>query len=270
MQSLRYMNGVNGNEGLSTFLEILNAPLNDMIVTKEMMDNDYIPKYLPYMYPAQEVPHDVQKVIAHEYTNWVDPEDATRMFVKYAGDVTYNVDSMHLRTLRADGEGSRTWVYSFEANIDQHLLQTADWATTANHGDELAPLFGYQIDYKKAFNMDDYQPPAWELDLSERMMTFWTNFAKHGNPSGNDSITWPEYEQDSMRHLVLDRTDSIGTRQFAREVAFWRELVPDMMAANEACTKDKGPGDMIASSANSAVKYFGLYITISFATLLLM
>ncbi|WAQ93571.1 hypothetical protein MAR_006042, partial [Mya arenaria] len=172
------MNGVNGNEGLSTFLEILNAPLNDMIVTKEMMDNDYIPKYLPYMYPAQEVPHDVQKVIAHEYTNWVDPEDATRMFVKYAGDVTYNVDSMHLRTLRADGEGSRT------------------------------------------------------------------------NPSGNDSITWPEYEQDSMRHLVLDRTDSIGTRQFAREVAFWRELVPDMMAANEACTKDKGPGDMIASSAN--------------------
>ncbi|XP_052807957.1 neuroligin-4, Y-linked-like [Mya arenaria] len=146
MQSLRYINGVNGNEGLSTFLRILNAPLNEMIVTKEVLDNDYIPKFLSYIYPGQEVPPEVQKVIAYEYTNWVDPEDATRMFIKYAGDVTYNVESMDLRTLHLKGEGSRIWVYSFEANMDQHLLSTPDWATTANHGDDLAPLFGYQID----------------------------------------------------------------------------------------------------------------------------
>ncbi|XP_052805383.1 fatty acyl-CoA hydrolase precursor, medium chain-like [Mya arenaria] len=266
MQSLAYINGLNGNEGLSNLIMMANGPLNDVRINKTTMDNSLIPMMLPFVFPGHEVPHHVLKNIALEYTNWTNPDDATEMFVKYAGDVAYNVESAELRNLHAKGDASRTWVYSFDAVIDQHMLPTPDWATKANHADDLAPIFGYQMDYKEAFNISNYQPPAWELDLSERMMTFWTNFAKYGNPSGNDTVRWPEFELDSMKHLVLDKTDSIEARQYAREVSFWREVVPGLLEANADCGKEPKHGT--ASSAINVFTY-SRYCSILFFTFLL-
>jgi len=72
-------------------------------------------------------------------------------------------------------------MYNFEAQLQNHLLKTPSWAKGANHADELMPVFGYAItEYGLLANLPNINPPEWELDLSEIMMTFWSNFAKYG------------------------------------------------------------------------------------------
>jgi para-nitrobenzyl esterase len=72
----------------------------------------------------------------------------------------------------------------------------------AFHGAEIAYVFG------------NLQPPRpWQdVDraLSAAMMSYWINFAIHGNPNGAGLPPWPAYE--AVRDTVLTFGDTIGTR----------------------------------------------------------
>ena len=40
--------------------------------------------------------------------------------------------------------------------------------------------------------------------LSQKMLDFWTNFARYGNPNGNAETVWPAYTNASPKFMVLD------------------------------------------------------------------
>ncbi|XP_065886689.1 crystal protein-like [Dysidea avara] len=81
------------------------------------------------------------------------------------------------------------WVYNFD-----HAASFEFWAANASycdghtcHGEEIAflihnaPLAGFH--YTKD-----------EEKLSEQIITYWTNFARYGNPNGaNGNLDWPQY-----------------------------------------------------------------------------
>ena len=70
-------------------------------------------------------------------------------------------------------------------------------AGLAYHSAEIEYVFG-NLDWKKiSWRPEDYK-------LSEEMGTYWTNFARTGNPNGGDLAEWPKYgERDgySVMHL---------------------------------------------------------------------
>jgi para-nitrobenzyl esterase len=78
-------------------------------------------------------------------------------------------------------------------------------STGAFHSDEIEYVFG-NLDSRKGahFTPDDYK-------VSDLMQTFWTNFAKTGDPNGTGAPRWPAY-------------DAAGNWQVMR-------LVPDAAAA---------------------------------------
>ena len=41
--------------------------------------------------------------------------------------------------------------------------------------------------------------------LSRRIAAAWANFARTGDPNGEDVPVWPRYEADSRRKLIFDR-----------------------------------------------------------------
>lgn len=49
-----------------------------------------------------------------------------------------------------------------------------------------------------------YTPSPAERQLSAALTSYWTNFAKYGDPNGRGLVTWPRYEPDSERILNLD------------------------------------------------------------------
>jgi carboxylesterase type B len=71
-----------------------------------------------------------------------------------------------------------------------------------------------------------YNFSAGEDDLSKRMVTYWTNFAKTANPNSPVSVqpTWPLYSQavDQSMELTVPPTVQSGLR--ASYCNFWDSL----------------------------------------------
>ena len=74
---------------------------------------------------------------------------------------------------------SKAWLYFF----DQHPARTAG----ATHGSEIAYVFGHLGGPRGATPSDD------DRSISDAMATYWTNFAKHGDPNGRGVPTWPAF-----------------------------------------------------------------------------
>ncbi len=69
----------------------------------------------------------------------------------------------------------------------------------ATHGAEMSYVFG---------NPDPHQPAPSAADtaLSERMMSYWVNFAKLGNPNGAGLPNWPAFTENTPQVLYIDGT----------------------------------------------------------------
>jgi len=68
--------------------------------------------------------------------------------------------------------------------------------TYAFHSDDIEYVFG-TLDTRPGF-----QVSAADRKLSDQMMTYWTNFAKTGDPNGSGLPNWPKYDsEDSLIHL---------------------------------------------------------------------
>ncbi len=78
----------------------------------------------------------------------------------------------------------------------------ADWG--AAHGAEVPYVFG---------NLEPGAFPGgmqWRpLDriVSDRLMTYWTNFAKTGNPNGGTLMPWPRFEPHDPKVIFIDQPD---------------------------------------------------------------
>jgi para-nitrobenzyl esterase len=74
----------------------------------------------------------------------------------------------------------------------------------AFHGDDLEYVFG---------TLDTRPDSVWRPEdrtLSERMMSYWTNFARTGNPNGPGLPVWPEDDEDeSVIHLDSSITSGL-------------------------------------------------------------
>ncbi|WAR16079.1 EST2E-like protein [Mya arenaria] len=236
-RELNFMTGTNGQEGhlwLSFAVGSLDQELIDNVkITDEDIKTIWTPSMLGLTFIGQAIPEAVRDLVALEYTDWQNPTDARMQFVKLSSDVFFNIPGTEMGLMHANSSNTRTFMYNFRPSLDQRLVPTPDWATQANHGDEIAPVFGYSLDYEFLYKKTGYRPPEWELDLSERMMTYWSNFAKFGNPNGDGVETWPEYNMDTLKSYVFDRTDSVEDRLYTREVKLLREIVPALLDATK-------------------------------------
>jgi para-nitrobenzyl esterase len=48
--------------------------------------------------------------------------------------------------------------------------------------------------------------------LSRRLQAYWVNFARTGNPNGDELVAWPEYDPEADQWLVFGIEDSVQQR----------------------------------------------------------
>jgi para-nitrobenzyl esterase len=78
----------------------------------------------------------------------------------------------------------------------------------AFHSDDIEYVFGTLATRPGAV----WRPEDWKL--SEQMMSYWTNFARTGDPNGQGLPEWPKYgEGDSIIHLDSTITSGPDTRR---------------------------------------------------------
>jgi para-nitrobenzyl esterase len=112
--------------------------------------------------------------------------------------------------------GEPTYRYHFELRATPSKYHQGTWAF---HSDDIEYVFG-TLDTR----------PGWTVrpedrKLSEEMMSYWTNFAKSGDPNGPGLPTWPKYDKDdSLIHL--DSTITSGPDKLRARYEFLVEGMP--------------------------------------------
>ncbi|KAK0142537.1 Bile salt-activated lipase [Merluccius polli] len=97
----------------------------------------------------------------------------------------------------------------------------------ADHADDLQYVFGKPFTTPKAYG--DAQK-----DLSGFLISFWTNFARTGDPNVGKSkvpVTWPRFTSTDQKYLEInskmDRT-YVGQKMRTRFVHFWTDTLPSL------------------------------------------
>jgi para-nitrobenzyl esterase len=112
--------------------------------------------------------------------------------------------------------GQPVYRYHFELRATPSKYHPGTWAF---HSDDIEYVFG-TLDTR----------PGWTVrpedrKLSEAMMSYWTNFAKTGDPNGPGLPAWPKYdEDDSLIHL--NSTITSGPDKWRARYEFLMEGMP--------------------------------------------
>jgi para-nitrobenzyl esterase len=98
---------------------------------------------------------------------------------------------------------SKAYYYYF----DQHPDYPAD-SLQAGHGSP----HGMEVEYvfKHVTGGATGKPSASDLVISDAMATYWTNFAKYGDPNGNGMPRWPEYSDEHPELMYFSGTAHSG------------------------------------------------------------
>ncbi|MGB6192777.1 MAG: carboxylesterase family protein, partial [Terracidiphilus sp.] len=103
--------------------------------------------------------------------------------------------------------GSPVYRYHFELAAPPSKFHPG---TFAFHSDDIEYVFG-TLDTRPGYTVRDE-----DRTLSDQIMTYWTNFARSGDPNGPGVPTWPEMgTNDSLIHLnnpITSGPDTLGAR----------------------------------------------------------
>jgi para-nitrobenzyl esterase len=172
--------------------------------------------FLPSMVSSQAGPEEYRQYLQKAFGR--DAEKIWELLpVKSSAEVWHRLDQLftakwfgawaHFMATTAPSP-QHTWFYRFTRQIPQ-------WATEvlaedsgqsqipyeklgACHSAELFYVFGF-TKLLLGFFIKDWA-------LSEQIMTYWTNFAKSGNPNGGDLPEWPPYgASEPHRYLEIGR-----------------------------------------------------------------
>ncbi|KAM9389901.1 neuroligin-4, X-linked isoform 2-T2 [Phaethornis superciliosus] len=235
------MLGVNQGEGLKFV---------DGIVDNEdgVSPNDFdfsVSNFVDNLYGYPEGKDTLRETIKFMYTDWADkenPETRRKTLVALFTDHQWVAPAVATADLHAQ-YGSPTYFYAFYHHCQSEMKP--NWADSA-HGDEVPYVFGIpMIGPTELFNCNFSKN---DVMLSAVVMTYWTNFAKTGDPNQPvpqdtkfihtkpnrfEEVAWSKYNPKDQLYLHIGLKPRVRDHYRATKVAFWLELVPHLHNLNE-------------------------------------
>ncbi|XP_036002597.1 neuroligin-2a isoform X1 [Fundulus heteroclitus] len=232
--------GVNQGEGLK-FVD--DSEDNDGISAAAF---DYtISNFVDNLYGYPEGKDILRETIKFMYTDWADRDNGDmrrKTLLALFTDHQWVAPAVATAKLHAEFQ-SPVYFYTF-----YHHCQTEtrpEWADAA-HGDEIPYVFGVPM-----IGATDLFPCNFsknDVMLSAVVMTYWTNFAKtgdpnlpvpqdtkfiHTKPNRFEEVIWTKFTPKDKQYLHIGLKPRVRDNYRANKVAFWLELVPHLHSLHE-------------------------------------
>ena len=120
------------------------------------------------------------------------------------------VCTTHDTALLASAAGRPVWMYNFDIPATVSAGPDSE-PLGATHGAELVYVFGTST----LFTPESAKTAA-------LMQTYWTNFAKQGDPNGTGLLEWPLFSEAQQSRVNFSTAPSVVSDFRAKECAFWR------------------------------------------------
>ncbi|XP_068941910.1 cocaine esterase-like [Petaurus breviceps papuanus] len=203
--------GVNNHE----FGWIIPMQLN-IPIFKENMDKKSIQSALQNS--VLGLPPKLGQLMMEEYLrDTEDPGEYRAQFQEMVGDLMFVIPSLKVAKYQ-HSPSSPVYFYEFQHRPSMFRGRKPDFVK-ADHSDEVPFVFGVP------FLGEGTEE---EKLLSHRMMSYWANFARHGDPNGADLIHWPVYEPKE-EYLQLNLQLSVGKSLKKDKWEFWTKTLPQKM-----------------------------------------
>jgi len=119
-----------------------------------------------------------------------------------ARDAAFGWHTWSWARLQSRNGKSKVYYYYFDQHPD-YPKDSPRYGYGSPHGQDVAYVF---------MNLDPSNPQTTESDMeiSEAMGTYWTNFAKHGHPNGGSVPDWPDFSEANPVVMYLGPTPYTG------------------------------------------------------------
>ncbi|XP_072492053.1 pyrethroid hydrolase Ces2e-like isoform X2 [Notamacropus eugenii] len=185
---------------------------------KEEMTREDIKEIL--LNPFMRIPPAIVYLMMDEYLgNIEDPRELRAQFQEMMGDLVFVIPALKVAKYQ-QSPSSPVYFYEFQHRPSIFKDLRPDFVK-ADHGDELRFVFG--ATFLRGATEE-------EKLLSQKIMTYWANFARNGDPNGADLFQWPAYNQNE-EYLQLDLQLSVGKGLKAEKVDFWMKSLPQKKEA---------------------------------------
>uniref|UniRef100_A0A8C0ZRZ8 Carboxylic ester hydrolase n=1 Tax=Castor canadensis TaxID=51338 RepID=A0A8C0ZRZ8_CASCN len=161
------------------------------------------------------LPPECGDLLMEEYMG--DTEDPQTLLVQYLeimGDAIFVVPALQVANFQRSHGPVYFYEFQHRANFIKDIKPPH---VKADHGDEILFVFG------SSFCGIDLTEEE-EL-LSRRMMKYWANFARNGNPNSKDLPHWPMFNQEEQ-YLQLNIQPTVGRALKVSKLQFWTKTLP--------------------------------------------
>jgi para-nitrobenzyl esterase len=97
---------------------------------------------------------------------------------------------------------SKVFVYYFDQHPD-YPKDSPRYGYGSPHGQDVAYVFEH-------VDASNPQTTKTDIKISEAMATYWTNFAKYGNPNGHGVPEWKPFSDDNPAVMYFNQTPHMG------------------------------------------------------------
>ncbi|MEO8659192.1 MAG: carboxylesterase family protein [Bryobacteraceae bacterium] len=104
--------------------------------------------------------------------------------------------------LQAKHGKGKAYYYYFDRHAE-HAPDSAEADRGSPHGAEVPYVFEHLYDIHRPVTPED-------TVVSEAMATYWTNFAKRGDPNGDGVAAWPAFRDDQPTVMYFERRPRTG------------------------------------------------------------
>ncbi|XP_002935836.3 fatty acyl-CoA hydrolase precursor, medium chain isoform X1 [Xenopus tropicalis] len=145
-----------------------------------------------------------------------DPIEVRDNFLELGGDMLFLIPALKTANYHRDS-GLPVYFYEFQHRPSLYGDSKGDFVK-ADHGDEIYFVFGGPfLSGDVTFQGDGTDE---EEALSKKIMKYWANFARNGNPNGSGLTEWLKYDENE-HYLELNLTQKSSQRLKEGRFKFW-------------------------------------------------